>query len=246
MIPKIIHLCWLSGDTYPKLINKCIESWKKILPDYQVMLWDTQRFDIDSCQWVRQAFENQKYAFAADYIRLYALYHYGGIYMDADVEMLKSFDDLLQNKSFLGYETGGDLEPAIMGAIKGVEWMSKCLVYYENRSFIKDNGVFDTRPLPMVVGEVLRSYKDFPQSEVVMPTQIINGDLKLYPSYYFSPKNIHTKKVEFNKNTYSIHHFDGQWVEKGVVYIVKQFIHKGLIIVFGQKRHNKIIKYWRK
>ena len=83
MIPKIIHLCWLSGDEYPPMIKKCIESWKRYLPDYEIMLWDTKRFDVNSVLWTKQAFECKKYAFAADYIRLYALYHYGGIYLDS-------------------------------------------------------------------------------------------------------------------------------------------------------------------
>lgn len=94
MIPKIIHLCWLSGDPYPPKIQKCLESWKKFLPEYEVMLWDGNRFDLNSSSWVAQAFA-KKYAFAADYIRMYALYHYGGIYLDSDVEVLKSFDELL-------------------------------------------------------------------------------------------------------------------------------------------------------
>ena len=95
MISKVIHLCWLSGDPYPEKIKKCIDSWKRVLSDYEIILWDTKRFDLDSSIWVKQAFEAKKYAFAADYIRFYALYHYGGIYMDSDVEVLKSFDDLL-------------------------------------------------------------------------------------------------------------------------------------------------------
>ena len=92
MIPKRIHLCWLSGDPYPAKIGKCLASWKKHLPDYEVVLWDTKRFDLESSPWVKQAFEAKKYAFAADYIRFYALYNYGGIYLDSDVEVLRSFD----------------------------------------------------------------------------------------------------------------------------------------------------------
>ncbi|MCS2958344.1 hypothetical protein NXX53_17410 [Bacteroides salyersiae] len=89
MIPKRIHLCWLSGDPYPQKIQKCIDSWKVHLPDYEIMLWDLKRFDIAQVPWVEQAFRVKKYAFAADYIRLYALYNYGGIYLDSDVEVLK-------------------------------------------------------------------------------------------------------------------------------------------------------------
>ena len=81
MIPKIIHLCWLSGDPYPRKIQDCLDSWKKHLPSYEIILWDTKRFNIHEVPWVEQAFNTKKYAFAADYIRLYALYHHGGIYL---------------------------------------------------------------------------------------------------------------------------------------------------------------------
>lgn len=95
MIPKIIHYCWLSGDMYPDKIKKCINSWKKIMPDYEIMIWDLSRFDINSIVWTKQAYEKKKYAFASDYIRFYALYNYGGIYLDSDVEILRSFNDFL-------------------------------------------------------------------------------------------------------------------------------------------------------
>lgn len=110
MIPRIIHICWLSGDPYPDLIKECIKSVKKHLPEYDIIVWDRTQFDIESCIWVKQAFENRKYAFAADYIRFYALYKYGGIYLDADVEVLKSFDNLLNQTYILGEEAGGDIE----------------------------------------------------------------------------------------------------------------------------------------
>src|SRR5690606_40794226 len=101
MIPKKIHFCWLSGDEYPDLIKKCVNTWKEKLPDYEFILWDTNRFDLDSNIWVKQAFETKKYAFAADYIRLYAVYNYGGIYLDTDVEVIKSFEDLLDLPYFI-------------------------------------------------------------------------------------------------------------------------------------------------
>ena len=115
MIPKIIHYCWLSGDPFPDLINKCIDSWHNILSDYEFMLWDTRKIDVNSNLWLKQAYENKKYAFAADYIRFFALYHYGGIYLDADVEVLKDFKSLLIEKQLLGEEASGDIEAAVIG-----------------------------------------------------------------------------------------------------------------------------------
>ena len=153
MIPKIIHLCWLSGDKYPAKIAKCIASWKKHLPDYEIMLWDTKRFDLNTSNWVKQAFEAKKYAFAADYIRFYALHNFGGIYLDSDVEVLKSFNPLLDLPYFVGAEKAGTPEAAIMGAEKGLPWIKKCLDYYSGRNFIKEDGSYDIRKLPDIMVE---------------------------------------------------------------------------------------------
>ena len=153
MIPKIIHYCWLSNDSYPEDFKRCIDTWKEKLPDYEFILWNFERFDIKSSLWVKQAFENKKYVFAADYIRLYAIYNYGGIYMDMDIEVLKPFDDILDSPIMIAYEndekTG--IEAGCFGAEKGDELIEKCLSYYENRSFIKDDGSFDDLPLPKII-----------------------------------------------------------------------------------------------
>ena len=120
MIPKVIHLCWLSGDPYPPMIQSCIETWKKYCPDYDIMLWDTKQFNVNSIPWTKQAFEAKKFAFAADYIRLYAVYNYGGIYLDSDVEVLKSFDDVLELPYFVCQEVDSNsIELAAFGAEKG-------------------------------------------------------------------------------------------------------------------------------
>lgn len=228
MIPKKIHLCWLSGDEYPPLIKHCIDSWTKYLPDYEIVLWNKAKINIESIPWVKEAFENKKYAFAADYIRLYALYNEGGIYMDSDVEVVRNFDDLLGQDSFIGLETGGDLEPAIIGAEAGCEWIGRCLEYYKDRHFVKTDGSFDTRPLPMIVGSIVK-----------------HGDTNVYSVDYFSPKSIHTGRVKVTANTRAIHHFDGAWVKKGFKYKLKNFIHSALIFCFGQNGHNVIIKKLR-
>ena len=159
MIPKQIHLCWLSGDPYPAKIEKCLASWKKFLPDYEVVLWDTKRFDLDAVPWVKQAFEAKKYAFAADYIRFYALYNYGGIYLDSDVEVLRSFDPLLDLPYFAGAETAGTIEAAVLGAEKGCDWIKQCLDYYEGRSFIREDGSYDIRMLPEIMQEQIPKLK---------------------------------------------------------------------------------------
>jgi mannosyltransferase OCH1-like enzyme len=195
MIQKTIHYCWLGGGEYSDLVKKCIASWHKYLPDYNFVCWDRNKFDIDSVLWVKQAVENKKYAFAADYIRLYALYSEGGIYLDADVEVLKDFSPLLQHHSFMGYDAEGNFEPAIIGAEKELKWVKNCLDYYDGRKFIKQDLSFDTRPLPRIIEETL----------------IKNAELTLYPKEYFGAKSYITKKIRTTNNTYAIHHFTASW-----------------------------------
>ncbi len=241
MIPKIIHYCWLGDGQYSDLVNQCMESWKQKLPEYEFILWDKNKFDVTSFTWVNQAYQAKKFAFAADYIRFYALYNYGGIYLDSDVQVVKSFNPLLHNKSFIGFESTGDFEAAIIGAEKETPWMLKMLHYYEGRTFLKPNGQFDQRPLPLIIKDVLDKETDVEASE-----KNTSYGLKIFPSVYFSPKNIHTKKVDSTKETYTIHHFDGQWVKKNFTHKVKESVHKLVLRIFGHKGHFYLINLIRK
>ena len=202
MIPKKLHLCWLSGDAYPAKIARCIESWKQILPDYEIVLWDTKRFDLSQSAWVREAFEKKKYAFAADYIRFYALYHEGGIYLDSDVEVLRRFDDLL------------DL-PYFMGAEKGCDWIKKCLDYYEGRHFVKADGTLDIRKLPEIMDEQIRQLKPIRVLSLEESQQIRTLDFQkevlVMNDAYFSPKVFDSREVELTPYTYAIHHYQNSW-----------------------------------
>ena len=229
MIPKVIHFCWLSGEPYPALIEQCINSWKQFLPDYELILWDTSRIDINSNQWLKQAYENKKYAFAADYIRFYALYYYGGIYLDADVEVFKSFTPLLNQKQFIGEEAGGDIEAAVRGAEKGLWWVKECLDYYHDRAFVKMDGTFDTRPVPILVSKV-----------------IAKTDIKILPFYYFSPKDFNVGKICITKSTYCIHRFDGKWLQKKFTYKFKRTVHRIIYLFWGRIGHNRIVRIIRK
>lgn len=211
MIPKIVHYCWLSGDPYPEKIKFCIDSWKKQLPDYEFILWDKNKFDIDSCIWVKQAYEAKKYAFAADYIRLYALYHYGGIYLDSDVEVLKSFNPLLNQPYFFGTENSSELliEAATMGVEPHNEYIARCLNYYNDREFFID-GEMDTLPLPDIMTYHVENYK------IIISENDFNYNddniLQVFTKDYFSPKNGVGGKLSYlTSNTYSIHHYNASW-----------------------------------
>lgn len=229
MIPRIIHYCWLSGEDYPALSKKCIDTWKEILPSYEIILWDMRRDGIGDVPWVQEAFNAKKYAFAADYVRFYALYNYGGIYLDADVEVVKSFDSLLNNRYFIGQEYSGDIEASVMGCEPYEDWVKFCLDHYNNRHFVKSDGTYDMRPLPILVNECQKKY-----------------NLEVKPFSFFSPKNYYSGLIESDSNTYTIHHFDGKWEDNTIVLRLKKRLHAFLFSAFGRKGHNVIVKFLRK
>lgn len=215
MIPKIIHLCWLSNNDYPPKIKRCLQSWQKYLPEYKIMLWDTKRFNLDESIWVKQAFAKKKYAFAADYIRFYALYNYGGIYLDSDVEVLKSFNDLLQLPYFMGAEKAGTIEAAILGAEKGTDWIKICLDYYTDKTFIKQDSSLDIRKLPEIMVDELEQFKPIHYLDIGEMKNIKNMDFQkeilVMPNEYFSPKIFDSREVLVTPSTYAIHHYQNSW-----------------------------------
>lgn len=244
MIPKIIHLCWLSGDEYPPLIKKCVDTWKEKLPDYEFILWDTNKFNLEDNIWVKQAFETKKYAFAADYIRLFAVYHYGGIYLDTDIEVLKSFDDLLDRPYFVGEEGESVIEAGVFGAEKNADWLKKCLDYYEGKEFIKKDGTFDTLTLPRIMMSQISNLRTFKQ---VLPKDIDIETIKqdtdtmyMFPKDFFCAKNHGTGVIEKTENTYCIHHFAMSWLPKKRTFLPN--LKRKLMSVFGVTFINKLIQ----
>jgi hypothetical protein len=244
MIPKKIHYCWLSGDPFPDLIVRCMASWRKALPDYELVLWDSKRFEVDRLAWVREAFAAGKYAFASDYIRLHALYEEGGIYLDADVEVLGNFNALLNERSFIGYERSGDLEAAVIGAEKGCAWIAACLEHYNGRHFVQPNGSRDTTPLPVIVETTLNHLGLMPPAAPTTTT-IAGPAITFCPADYFSPKDMHGEPVRTTPHTIAIHHFDGQWVERTAVHALKQRAHRVLHRLLGAKNHRRVVKALR-
>lgn len=214
MIPKIIHFCWLSDDPYPEKIHRCMDSWKKNLPDYEFIHWNFERFPRGKSLWVDQAFDRHKYAFAADYIRAYALYNYGGIYLDTDVEVLKSFDDLLDLPYFLGKENSpAGIEAAAMGFEKGHSLMKCVLESFAGQGFIKSDGNFNLELMPDRIRRCIDT--NFSLREIAIKSEFQdNADtINIFPRDYFSPKRFDTNEIEATERTYSIHHFAATWAE---------------------------------
>ena len=213
MIPKIIHFCWLSNDPFPEKIQRCMDSWQKHLPDYEFVHWNFDRFPRGKSLWVDQAYDCKKYAFAADYIRLYALYHHGGIYLDTDVEVLKSFDDLLALPYFIGKEpseTG--IEAAVLGVEKGNLLIGDMLDSYQNRSFLLPEGDMDVMPLPYKMRACIES--QYIYHPIQKKEEFVNNEdvINVFPEDFFSPKDFHTLEVKTSERTYAIHHFAGSWM----------------------------------
>lgn len=225
MIPKIIHYCWMSENPYPEKIQKCLNSWKKHLPDYEIWLWDTKRFDIESSVWVKEAFEAHKYAFCADYIRCHALYHYGGIYLDSDVEVLKSYDNLLSLPYFLGLESAGYFEAATMGSKKGNPLFGMLLKHYENRHFFNINGEPDIVIMPHIMMNVIQSHYKLTVINRIEDFDYSPDVLSVFPYEYFSPIDTRGKRyiLRQTENTYSIHHFVSAWVSWQVKLLIWLF-----------------------
>jgi hypothetical protein len=249
MIPKIIHYCWLSSDKYPELIEKCIASWKAKLPDYEFIHWDTTRFKLEDSKWVKQAFEAKKYAFAADYIRFYAVYNFGGIYLDTDVEVLKKFDNLLGLPYFIGSEGRSFLEAGIFGAEKGVEWLGKCLDYYEGKSFVKEDGSYDILTLPIIMARQIGQIREIVELNNIDLSSLKYDEsdkLYMFPSDYFCAKNPASGEITLSDNSYSVHHFAGSWTTTPSREIkVKQYIYKLISNIFGGKIFDSIYNKYK-
>lgn len=213
MIPKIIHLCWLSGDPYPADIQKCLDTWKEHLPDYEIWLWDTNRFDINSTIWTKQAFNAKKYAFAADYIRLYALYNYGGIYLDSDVIVYKSFNELLDLPYFIGHDQIGAFEAAIIGAKKGTQWIKDVLDRYDGRHFIKEDGSYDMLELPIVFHHTLieKGYKFHKLNEIVSFNSK-EKEMFVFNGNFFNSRD--ALEVRRTSKSFCAHNYAGAWQKK--------------------------------
>lgn len=208
-IPKLIHYCWLSEEPFPSDIKNCIYSWKNVLTGYDFKLWNTRNFDVNICTYTKQAMKVKKYAFVSDYIRLYAIYNEGGIYLDSDIEVFKSFDDLLCDKGFMGFESGCRVGAWLMAGEKGNPLFEDFLEYYKERDFINENNETDNTPNTVPITTKLTEYGLIPKNVI---QQLEN--ITVYPEDFFCPYNPWTGKTVITQNTYCKHLFKGAWNEK--------------------------------
>ena len=208
MIPKVIHYCWFGGNPKPKLAEKCIKSWKKYCPDYEIVEWNEDNFDISAAPlYVRQAYEAKKWAFVTDYVRLEVVYNHGGVYLDTDVELLKSLDSLLDNKAFFGYENGIHVATGLgFGAEQQMPILAEMMQDYNGIPFIKSDGTIDSTTCPQRNTNVLVKY-GLKQDN----TKQTVADCLILPSHYLCPINYLSGEKKITADTISIHHFSASW-----------------------------------
>ena len=228
-IPKIIHYCWFGNNEKPKIVKKCIASWKEHLKDYEIKEWNEETFDINSNKFVKEAYEKGMYAFVSDYVRVYALYNYGGVYLDTDVEVFKSFNDLLNNDSFWGFEEKNYIATSTIGCRKGNKLIGEFLECYRNKNFIKESGEIDTLTNVAIVSQILIGKG----IEMNGKYQKINGLCTIYPQKYFSPYDYINCYSKQDKESYAIHYFYKSWLPISVK--IKSNIKKTLSKIIGGK-----------
>lgn len=234
MIPKVIHYCWFGGNPIPEEYKKYIETWKKYCPDYEIKRWDETNFDLNSCAFVKEAYDAKKWAFVSDYARLKIIYDEGGIYLDIDVELIKNLDRFLVNKCFLAEETSGYINTGLgFGAEKGNIIVEKLLKEYDGH-FKLDEYTYDLTPCPK------KNTKPFLQMKYRFSGKEIwkNEEVNVYPPEYFCPLDYETGRKMITENTVSIHHYSASWHNKEQELMFQ--INKYCIIVFG-KRIGKVV-----
>lgn len=210
MIPKIIHYCWFGKGEKPKLAQKCIDSWKEHCFDYKIVEWNEDNFDINTNAYTKMCFEQSKYAFLSDYLRLIVVYKYGGIYFDTDVEVIKSIDNLLDNKAFFGFETDKYINTGQgFGAEADAEIINKMISKYD---FLLD-GIHGTVGCPVLNTRALEEYG----FQINGMYQTIDA-ISLFPKDYFNPYNDNTGVLTKTENTYSIHWYGKSWMNKKSVF----------------------------
>ena len=218
MIPKVIHYCWFGRNPLPELARKCIASWRKYLPDYEIKEWNEDNFDVNIIPYTAEAYAQKKYAFVSDYARFWILYQYGGIYFDTDVEVIRPLDDIIARGCFMGFETDpnpkqGDaasVAPGLgLGVNPGLGLMEKMLQYYDGQHFEFIPGGNGQLTIVHIATEVLLKAGLSQKSGI---QQV--GDVRIYPSEYFCPVNLKTGRINVQPNTRTIHHYAGTWQDK--------------------------------
>lgn len=206
-IPKIIHYCWFGKGEMPRIAEKCIKSWKKYCPDYQIMCWNEQNVDVSENRYAKEAYESGKWAFVSDYVRLKVIHEHGGVYLDTDVELIRPIDELIHQGPYMGFDEKGIVATGLgFAAEPGNEIIGTFLKDYDDIPFILPDGSFDTTPCPDRNTEALKRLG----MDLSNHDQVFCG-MHFLPQDYLCPMDYYTGKKHITKNTYSIHHYCASW-----------------------------------
>ena len=208
---KIIHYCWFGPKPLPRLAKKCIASWKKIYPDYEIKLWNEENVDLNECAFIKEAYENRKWAFVADYTRAKVLYEYGGIYMDTDMELTKSVDDLMTEDFVIGVEDSGCVAAGIIIVKnKHNKYVKKLLDTYRKMKFNENNDLF-TISIPKILTNIFEKELDLSNPNIINKK---DKELAIYPREYFYPLSYDYQDNKFTDNSCMVHKYDATWASK--------------------------------
>lgn len=241
MIPKIIHFCWFGGNPLPLKVKKCIESWKKYCPEYRIIRWDESNFDISEMEYIKQAYDRRKYAFVADYVRLFAVEKFGGIYLDTDVELIKNLDDFLKYDAFFGMEEKGKVNTGIgFGAIRNSSIVNELKKLYNGLIFF-DGSHENTKTCVEYAEPIFKSLGLKEENKLQF---FDNKSIAIFSTDFFCPQSMENGKISITENTYSIHHYDASWKKHPFFdrysTRIKIKIHKFVNFIFGEGTYEKI------
>ena len=207
---KYIHYCWFGGSPLPELAQKCIASWKKYCPEYEIKRWDETNFDVHCCDYVHEAYEARMWAFVSDYARFKILYENGGVYFDTDVELIKPIDDIITKGAFMGLEESGKAQAANAGlglaANAGLGLVKEILNSYHNSHFKKDKSGWYETVVTRVTNIILK------HGDIYLDRITEIAGITIYPPEYFCPLSYYTGEMNITKNSRSIHHYMASWV----------------------------------
>ena len=230
MIPKTIHYCWFGHSPLPSLAQKCIASWKKFLPEYEIKEWNEDNFDVNIIPYTKEAYSAQKYAFVSDYARFWILYKYGGLYFDTDVEVIRPLDDI---SDAVGKELTTGANPGLgLGCAPGLGLYKKMLDYYAQLHFDPDN-ITET-----IVGHTTKVLRSLGLQDTNEIQKV--ADVYIYPSEYFNPTNIVTHRLHITDNTRTIHWYAGTWMNKKesvLIRVLRPFMPEKFLMWYNRKKH---------
>ena len=238
MIPKVIHYCWFGRNPLPPLAIKCIESWKKFFPDYEIKEWNEDNFDVNMIPYIKEAYEVKKYAFVSDFARFWILYKYGGLYFDTDVEVIKPMDDIIACGSFMGCEDEATISnvanvaPGLgLGVVPEHKFYKEMIELYSGINFYKETGLNT-----VTVVEYTTKLLEKKGYKISNSIQIVDN-IWIYPKEYFCPLDYKKNRLQITDKTCTIHHYMASWLtpcDKMKICVSK---------VIGKRNTNRIISF---